>query len=129
MVIGEEGLAPIEDDGLLAEVVGLEDELDGLFAKVDVAGNDMEKGVGEAGFGHLGFAGDESFKLDPADGSAFAFAFEKAEAAGIEEKAWAFAVNLELFFWLQLLGMGMGRGGEGGQRRAARQLGHVFIVS
>ena len=126
MVIGKEGLAPIEDDGLLAEVVGLEGELDGLFAEVDVAGNDMEKGVGEAGFGHLGFAGDESFKLDPADGSAFAFALEKAEAAGIEEKAWVIAVNLELFI---LLLLGMGGGSEGGQRRAARQLGHVFIVS
>ena len=126
MVIGKEGLAPIEDDGLLAKVFGLEGELDGLFAEVDVAGNDMEKGVGEAGFGHLGFAGDESFKLDPADGSAFAFAFEKAEAAGIEEKAWVFAVNLELFI---LLLLGMGGGSEGGQRRSARQLGHVFIVS
>ena len=126
MVIGKEELAPIEDDGLLAKVSGLEGELDGLFAEIGVAGDDVEEGVGEAGFSHLGFAGDKGFKLRPAGGSAFALAFKKAEAAGVEKKARVFAIDLELFF---LLLLAMGGGGEGGQRRAARQLGHLFIVS
>ena len=81
LVFGEEGLAPVENDGLLAEVLGLEGELDGGFAEVGVAGNHVVERVGEAGFGHLGFAGDEGFELGPADGAAFAFAFEQAEAA------------------------------------------------
>ena len=127
MVPGEEGLAPIEDDGLLADVFGLEGELDSLFAEIQIAGNDVEEGVGEARFGHLGFTGDEGFKLDPADGGAITFPFEEAEAAGVEEEPRVVSVDLELFFRL-LLGLG-GHGGEGGQRRSARRHRHFFIVS
>jgi hypothetical protein len=122
LFFGEEGLAPIEDEGLLAEIVIGEGELDGLFGEVVVVGDDGVEGVGEAGFGHLGFAGDEGFQLHPADGGAFAFAFEEAEAAGVEEEARIVAVDLELFV-LGLLGV-CRSGGESSERRTARQRRH-----
>jgi hypothetical protein len=105
----------------------LEGELDGGFAEFGAAGDDGIERVGEAGLGHLGFAGDKGFKLHPADGDALAFSLQEAQAAGVEEETGIVAVDLELFV-LRLLGVG-GRGGESGEGRAGRQRRPGAIVS
>jgi len=88
---GEEVLAPVEDEGLLAEIGRLtEGEGDGLAAGVSVAGDLIVESQGESRLRHRCIPGDESGELLPTGGIALALAAEEAEALGAEEEAGVF---------------------------------------
>ena len=77
---GEQILAPVVHQGELPEIgAGAQRPFHGLLSGGGVAADGIIEGEREAGFGHLGLAGDERVELPPAHGLALALALQQAQ--------------------------------------------------
>ena len=87
-VVAEQVLAPIEDQGLLAEVGGGGERPNDRFAaEFGVAGDLEVERPGEAALRHGGAAHHQGLELLPAGGGALAFPLEQAKALRAQEEA------------------------------------------
>ena len=88
LAFGQQILAPVVDERLLAEVGGGgERPFDGFPAEFLVAGDLEVEGPGEAALRHGGAAHHEGFELLPSRGGALAFPLEQTEALRAQEEA------------------------------------------